>query len=258
MEIQNLKITIVQPDIVWENAAANRKKYEALLAGVAETDLIVFPEMFTTGFSMKPEKLGEKMTGPSLLWMQKMAREKNASLLGSLIIEENQQRFNRAVWVFPSGKVESYDKRHLFTMGQEPDHYSSGSAKTIVQYKGWKICPLICYDLRFPVWSRNTDDYDVLVYVANWPSSRHGVWKTLLLARAIENQCYCLGVNRTGTDGNGLNYLGNSALVFPKGTAHFLAEREEVESFNLSYTDLQNFRRKFPVLNDRDSFHLEK
>jgi len=254
MKMENLKISIVQADMVWENALANRRKYDDALADITESELIIFPEMFTTGFSMRPEMHYEPMNGPSVSWMQEVAQQKNAAVLGSLIVEENKQFFNRAVWVFPNGDLEIYDKRHLFTMGQEPEHYSPGRTKSIIHFKGWKICPLICYDLRFPVWARNTDDYDLLIYMANWPSSRHHVWKNLLVARAIENQCYCAGVNRCGTDGNGLNYRGNSALVSPKGMPHFLGEQEEIKSFDLSYSELHNFRMKFPVLNDRDSF----
>lgn len=252
--MENLRITIVQADILWENVAANCEKYEAALAEIDETDLIIFPEMFTTGFSMNAHLFAESIDDSSVLWMKKVAEQKNAAVLGSLIIEEKHRFFNRAVWVFPNGDLEIYDKRHLFTMGQETAHYSPGTTRTIINYKGWKICPLICYDLRFPVWARNTDEYDLLVYVANWPSSRRRAWENLLVARAIENQCYCVGVNRCGTDGNGVVYCGNSAFVEAKGHAQFLGNNEEIRSFELSYTDLHRFRKKFPVLNDRDRF----
>lgn len=254
--MQNLRVTIVQPDIIWENAEANLKKYEELLSSPDETDLIIFPEMFTTGFSMQPEKLKETMSGISVQWMKKLAKTTNASVVGSLIIEENEKMYNRAVWAFPDGKTEVYDKHHLYTMGEETKHYVAGTSKTIVEYKGWKICPLICYDLRFPVWVRNLEDYDLLIYMANWPSPRHHVWKNLLLARAIENQCYCAGVNRVGNDGSGLSYLGNSALVSPKGFADFLGEQEEIRTFELSMSELQHFRKVFPLLNDRDQFKI--
>ena len=254
--MDNLKITIVQPDIIWENAEANLKKYDQLLSASEETDVIIFPEMFTTGFSMQPEKLKETMDGTSVQWMKKLAQTRNTSVVGSLIIEENGKMYNRALWVFPDGRIEMYDKHHLYTMGEETKHYVAGTSKIIVEYKGWRICPLICYDLRFPVWARNVEDYDLLIYMANWPSPRHHVWKNLLVARAIENQCYGVGVNRTGNDGSGLNYLGNSACVSPKGFANFMGEQEEIRTFEISLPDLQHFRKAFPLLNDRDQFKI--
>ncbi|MBT3383964.1 MAG: amidohydrolase [Prolixibacteraceae bacterium] len=256
--MQNLKITIIQPDIIWENPKGNLEKYSQLIDNIENTDVIILPEMFTTGFSMHPENLKESMDGISVNWMKKVAANKNASVVGSLIIEENKQIFNRALWVFPNGKMEKYDKRHLYTMGQEHLHYSPGKDKLIVEFRGWKFCPLICYDLRFPVWSRNQENYDVLIYMANWPSPRHHVWKNLLVARAVENQSYCFGVNRTRTDGTGLKYLGDSALVSPKGKADFMGENESVRTFETSYSELHNFRKSFPLLEDRDEFQIEK
>ena len=214
--------------------------------------------MFTTGFSMQPEKLKEAMNGNSVKWMKKTASERNVALVGSLIIEENKQIYNRALWVFPDGRIEKYDKRHLYTMGQEHLHYSPGKDKLIVEFRGWKLCPLICYDLRFPVWSRNKENYDVLFYMANWPSPRHHVWKNLLVARAVENQSYCFGINRTGTDGTGLNYLGDSALVSPKGFVDFIGEKECIKTFEISYSELHTFRKSFPLLDDRDEYQIEK
>lgn len=254
--MRDLKITLIQPDIIWENPRANWDKYAQWIEQIEETDVIILPEMFTTGFSMKPEKLKETMDGESVNWMKKIAAEKDAAVLGSLIIEKNEQIFNRALWVFPDGKIQAYDKRHLYTMGQEHLHYSPGRKKTIIHFKGWKFCPLICYDLRFPVWARNTEDYDVLIYMASWPSARHHVWKNLLISRAIENQSYCFGVNRTGTDGTGLNYLGDSACVSPKGFAEFMGENESIKTFRISYAELHEFRKKFPLLNDRDNFNI--
>lgn len=254
--MENLKITIIQPDIIWENIQANIEKYSVMISEIEETDVIILPEMFTTGFSMQSDKLKELMTGNSVNWMKKIAAKKNAAVVGSLIIAENGKNFNRAIWVFPDGKTEKYDKRHLFTMGQEAEHYSPGNSKTIVEFRGWKFCPLVCYDLRFPVWSRNAENCDVLIYVANWPSPRHHVWKNLLISRAVENQSYCIGVNRTGTDGTGLNYLGDSALVSPKGFAEFMGEPESVKTFTINYSELHNFRKNFPLLEDRDEFQV--
>lgn len=254
--MQKLKITIIQPDIVWEDIQANLDKYTAMISGVRETDVIVLPEMFTTGFSMKIEELKEPMDGLGVSWLKQLAKEKQAAVVGSLIIEENEKVYNRAVWVLPDGNFSIYDKHHLYTMGQEAEHYTAGNTKTIVEYKGWKFCPLICYDLRFPVWARNAEDYDVLIYMANWPSPRHHVWKNLLVARAVENQCYCIGCNRTGSDGAGLNYLGDSAMVSPKGFTKFMGEQEGIQTFEISYGELDDFRKSFPLLNDRDQFKI--
>lgn len=254
--MQNLKITIIQPDIIWENIQANLDKYSAIIDEIVSTDVIILPEMFTTGFTMKPENLKERMDGISVQWMKKIANEKDASVVGSLIIEEDGKFYNRVIWVFPDGKTAYYDKRHLFTMGQEHLHYSSGNDKTIVEFKGWRFCPLICYDLRFPVWGRNTENYDILIYMANWPSPRHHHWKTLLTARAVENQSYCIGVNRTGNDGAGLKYSGDSCMVSPKGYAEFMGENESVQTFEFSYSELHEYRKSFPFLADRDAFRI--
>ena len=254
--MKNLKLTIIQPNIIWENPGANIEKYTEMVSDLESTDVIVFPEMFTTGFSMQPIILKEKMDGVTINWMKKIASKKNAAVTGSLIIEDGDKIFNRAVWVFPNGKIEKYDKHHLFTMGQEHLNYSGGNKKIVVEYKGWKICPLICYDLRFPVWARNAENYDILLYVANWPSPRHHHWKSLLIARAVENQSYCIGVNRTGNDGNGLNYTGDSCLVSPKGNAEFMGENECIKTFEISYSELHDYRKKFPFLTDRDDFNI--
>lgn len=254
--MENLKITILQPNIIWENPQANLEKYSVMLESIEETDVIMLPEMFSTGFSMQPEKLKESMDGQSVKWMQQVASDKNAAVVGSLIIEANAHVFNRAVWVFPDGQIETYDKRHLFGMGQEHLYYTPGKDKLIVEYKGWKFCPQICYDLRFPVFARNTEDYDVVFYMANWPSARHHVWKNLLISRAIENQAYCFGVNRVGTDGTGLKYLGDSSCVSPKGFAEFMGENEAVKTFGISYSELHDFRQNFPLLNDLDKFEI--
>jgi predicted amidohydrolase len=254
--MENLKVTIIQPDIIWEKPLENLANYANLIASAGNTDLVILPEMFTTGFSMESEKLKETMEGCSVRWMKATANEKNVVVIGSLIIEEKGEIFNRAVCTFPDGSVFSYDKRHLFAMGQEHLHYAAGRQKLIIEYKGWKICPLICYDLRFPVWSRNTENYDLLIYVANWPAARSHVWKSLLVARAIENQSYCVGVNRSGIDGYGISYLGASALIDAKGTATFLGEQPKIKTFEVDYNELHNFRKAFPVLNDRDKFSI--
>lgn len=254
--MKNLKITLIQPDILWENIQANLDRYSAMIAEIEQTDVIVLPEMFTTGFSMNPENLKETVEGKSVKWMKKMAVEKNAAVTGSLIIGEKGKIYNRILWVFPDGQFQSYDKRHLFTMGDEHKHYDKGYKKLIVEYKGWKFCPLVCYDLRFPVWSRNAENYDVLIYVANWPAARRHVWKNLLVARAIENQSYCVGVNRVGIDGNGVEYSGDSALISPKGKSFFIGKTESIQTFDLSLPELRNFRNKFPVLNDKDQFSI--
>lgn len=254
MEI--LRVTLIQSDIVWEQPAVNRENYNKLLKEVGQTDLIVFPEMFTTGFSMQPVRLKETMDGKTVQWMKRVALEKKAAVTGTLIIEEEGKYYNRCLWISPGGSIKHYDKRHLFTMAGEHQHYTAGQERFIIEHMGWRFCPLICYDLRFPVWSRNNENYDVLLYMTNWPAARHHVWKNLLVARAIENQSYCIGVNRVGTDGSGKNYRGDSALIDPKGFATFLGPAGKVETFKISYSELQHFRQVFPVLNDRDNFSL--
>lgn len=256
--MQPLKITLVQPDIIWEDAAANLQNYSNLLRDASQTGLIVLPEMFTTGFSMHPERLKEGMDGMSVHWMKQLAADKQAVVTGSLIIEDGGKVSNRLLWVYPDGTVAFYDKRHLFTMSGEHLHYTAGKNRLIAEHLGWRFCPLICYDLRFPVWSRNTGNYDVLLYVANWPAARHHVWKSLLIARAIENQAWCIGVNRVGMDGTGLRYAGDSAVVDPRGSATFLGEQEGIRTVEISYEELHAFRKRFPVLGDRDDFTLEE
>ncbi len=254
--METLKITLIQSDIEWEQPDANLENCNKLLSEVGETDLIVFPEMFSTGFSMHSEKLKERMDGKTVQWMKLIARKKNAAVTGTLIIEEEGKFLNRCLWIFPDGSIRHYDKHHLFTMSGEHFHYTPGYERIIVEYRGWRFCPLICYDLRFPVWSRNNNDYDVLLYLANWPAVRHHVWKCLLVARAIENQAYCVGLNRVGNDAEGNYYRGDSVIVDPKGCATFLGHTAKVETFKVSYSDLHRFREVFPVLNDRDRFNI--
>jgi len=254
-----LNIAVFQFNLVWENPVANRVKIDEWLQKANKNiDVVFLPEMFTTGFSMNASELAEPMEGETVLWMKKCSSEHQFALCGSLIIKENDQYFNRLLFVEPSGEVHFYNKRHLFTMGKEENYFQKGTQRLIVNYKGWRICPLICYDLRFPVWSRNLNEYDILVYSANWPQARTEVWNTLLKARAIENQCYVVGANRVGVDENTISYSGNSQLIDPKG--HILAEigdhHKGIVSAGFSYTELVKFRAAFPVLNDADQFSL--
>ena len=255
-----LNVAIFQLDMVWENAAANHAKIDQLLQKLSETtDVVFLPEMFTTGFSMKVFELAEPMNGATIEWMKQRCYEHQVALCGGLIIRENDQLFNRLVFVEPSGEIHFYNKRHLFTMGNEESHFQKGTERLIVKYKGWRICPLICYDLRFPVWSRNRSEYDLLVYSANWPQNRKEVWNTLLKARAIENQCYVVGVNRVGVDGQNIAYSGNSQIFDAKGNSLTGLNEEGgiIVSAETSYAELAEFRNSFPVLNDADSFYFD-
>lgn len=266
--MENLKITLVQAPLVWENPEANLRHLDSLLTRPAGTDVVMLPEMFTTGFTMKPEKNAEKHEGRGLQWMRQKAAELNAHITGSICTEENGHYYNRLYFAGPNGKYKSYDKRHLFRMGNEQNHYTPGKEKIIVDVKGWKIMPLVCYDLRFPVWSRNrwaqksdvpVAGYDVLLYVANWPEARSHAWKQLLIARAIENQCYVAGVNRIGADGNIIMHAGDSMVVNPLGEiiSHTQAHQENVETVVLDHEMLQELRKKFPVGLDTDAFDLK-
>jgi predicted amidohydrolase len=257
--MQDLRITLVQTALHWENATENRKHFDALLSEVkpGSTDLIVLPEMFSTGFSMQPDVLAETMDGPTVLWMLQKAAALNAVITGSIIIHEHGHYYNRLVWMRPDGTYATYDKRHLFSLAGEEKHYSAGKERLIVDLKGWGVCPLVCYDLRFPVWSRNRKDYDLLLYVANWPERRSYAWKQLLIARAIENQSYVAGVNRIGTDGNQTAHSGDSALIDPLGEVLFTKAHEPfTETFTLSHTHLTEVRDKFRFLDDGDDFVL--
>jgi omega-amidase len=255
----DLRVTIVQTALHWQDAEANKKMFSEKLAAVApETDLIVLPEMFTTGFSMQASGLAEQAEGPTLAWMKQEAARHQAVVTGSVIVQENGNYYNRLFWVRPDGSYEKYDKRHLFRMAKEHETYTSGAEKLVLELKGWKVCPLVCYDLRFPVWSRNTDNsYDLLVYVANWPKVRSYAWSTLLQARAIENLAYVVGVNRVGTDGNSHPYSGDSAIVHPKGYKLLeTTEAEGIHTLTLSKQELTDFREAFPAHLDADAFRL--
>ncbi|MFH2143999.1 MAG: amidohydrolase [Bacteroidota bacterium] len=258
-KIKNLKITIIQSDVAWENKALNIIHFGELVSDIqTETNLIILPEMFTTGFTMKPEKFSEELNGETVNWMKSIAKSKNTTVIGSIIISDNNEYYNRLLSVDFKGNCLFYDKRHLFRMGNEHNNYSNGSERLIVDINHWKICPLICYDLRFPVWSRNKGDYDILIYIANWPETRREIWITLLMARAIENQCYVVGVNRIGVDGNAISYSGDSIVVNPKGTiiSGTKPYKESVETIELSLDELTEFRQKFPVGLDADNFKI--
>ena len=253
-----LKVTLVQADLEWKNKNANLERISGMMEKVTDSDLFLLPEMFSTGFSMDADELAEEMAGPTVSWMKSKAASLQAVVAGSLVIACQGHFYNRLVWARPDGQVEWYDKHHLFTMGEEHLFYSPGNRRVTVEWKGWRIRLQVCYDLRFPVWSRNHDEYDLLIYLSNWPSARHAVWKTLLQARALENQCYCAGVNRIGTDGKGIAHSGDSALVTPRGEATWLGDGETSRTFVLNLAELHRFREKFPVLTDRDRFYVEE
>jgi predicted amidohydrolase len=260
--MQDLKVTLIQTPLHWQEKQANISMLEEKIwEREEETDLIVLPEMFNTGFSMEAEKMAEPMNLHTFKWMRQMASQKKAVVTGSYIVNENGKYFNRLIWMQPDGAYFTYDKRHLFRMANEDDHYSPGQKDLIVELKGWKIKPLVCYDLRFPVWCRNKSndqnelEYDLTLFVANWPAVRVNAWDTLLQARAIENVSYCLGVNRIGDDGNGIPHNGHSAIYGPKGNAlYFADDREEIKTVSLSGEELVRFREKFPAQLDADRF----
>lgn len=253
-----LKITFIQTNLHWENRDENLQLFSQKISSLQEqTDLIVLPEMFSTGFTMNNKALSEKMGGKTFEWMKRMAKEKNCVLTGSIIIEEDGKYFNRLIWMRTDGTFETYDKRHLFRYANEQDHYTAGDKKLIVELKGWKICPMICYDLRFPVWIRNrNNEYDILLFVANWPERRNHPWKTLLMARAMENQAYVIGVNRIGNDGNAIYHSGDSAAINFKGEiiSKTKPHEESVETITLSKTELEDWRKNFPAWMDADKF----
>ena len=255
-----LNIVGIQADLSWENPIENRAFFEEQINSLSEnTDLVVLPEMFTTGFTMNPEKVAEKMNGETISWMQKMASKKQVAITGSLVIEDDSKYYNRLVFVHPSGEIETYDKRHSFTLAGEDKVYNSGDKILIVTYKGWRICPLICYDLRFPVWARNTENYDLLIFMANWPVTRIKAWDTLLKARAIENMSYTIGINRTGKDANNYEYSGNSLLIDYLGEELATLPKNEVGILKATFvkSDQKKIREKLGFLNDKDSFKID-
>ena len=272
----SLTITIIQTNLVWENKKANLDMLAQKIKGIKEkTEVIILPEMFSTGFSMQPKQFAEKMDGETIQWMKKIASSKKIILTGSVIIKEDGKPassagryFNRLIWMLPNGEYGVYDKRHLFAYGDEHNHYSAGNKRLIAQVKGWKINLQVCYDLRFPVWSRQAPlstggegqgvrEYDLLVYVANWPERRSTAWKTLLQARAIENQCYVVGVNRVGDDGNKIYHSGDSMIIDPLGEILYQkANEEDVFTYALQKEKLNEVREKFPFWRDADSFDI--
>jgi len=256
----DLRITTIQTQLHWENPSANRNKFDTKLKSLAgQTDLVILPEMFTTGFSMKAATLSESMTGETIQWLANHARGLGAVVTGSLIIQENGKYYNRLIWMRPDASFEIYDKRHLFTMADEHLTYTAGTKRLITEWRGWRVCPLVCYDLRFPVWARNADEYDVLIYTANWPTMRAYAWRTLLHARAIENQVYTIGVNRVGKDGNDFPYSGDTMIIEPSGAEilYHKTEVEDVHTTTISYEHLQKVRKKLPFLADRDDFMVK-
>ncbi len=265
--MQTLNVALVQGDTRWHDAAANRAYYADLVhASAAGSDLVVLPETFLTGFTNHTVEQAVPQTGEDVAWLSALARETNAVLTGSLVIEEAGRYYNRMFWARPDGSLDSYDKRHLFRMANEHDHYDAGKQRLIVEINGWRVCPLVCYDLRFPAWSRNRADagaaggmdYDLLIYVANWPAPRRQAWRTLLRARAIENLSCCIGVNRVGTDGNGIDYAGDSGAFDARGeTLCELDEQAQVARVQLDPQPMLELREKFPAWMDADEISLK-
>jgi omega-amidase len=279
--MSTLTVSTIQPDLQWEDKAANLRRLEEKIDGINEhTELVVLPEMFSTGFSMQPESFAERMDGPTVGWMRYVAARKKIILTGSLIIEEEGNYFNRLVWMLPNGRYGCYDKRHRFAYAGENDHYTAGQKRLVASVKGWKVLLLVCYDLRFPVWSRQQPpesepgtphadlaseipakpnlEYDLIIYVANWPERRSHAWKTLLQARAIENQSYVIGVNRVGDDGNQIAHAGDSMIIDPLGeTLYHAASKEEVFTLTLDQQHLETIRQRFPFWRDADHFYIE-
>ncbi|MEL7220794.1 MAG: amidohydrolase [Bacteroidota bacterium] len=257
--MNTLKVRLIQADLLWENPVTNRQLLAVQIASrSAPVDVIILPEMFTTGFSMNAASYAEAPDGPTSQWMQAIAKEYQAAVTGSVIIKENDCFYNRLLWVEPDGSIQHYNKRHLFTLAGEEKVYTAGQQHLLVEYKGWRILPLVCYDLRFPVWSRNNCDYDLLLYVANFPEKRAHAWRTLLLARAIENQSYTIGLNRVGTDHHQIYYSGDSCLVDYAGRyQQILPPRPIVIDVELDKEKQQDFRKKLAFLPDQDQFQWQ-
>jgi predicted amidohydrolase len=255
-----LHVVGIQADLFWENPDKNIVYFEDTIQTLpTETNLVVLPEMFTTGFTMNATEVAETMNGKTVSWMKQIASKHQIAITGSLVIKDDNKYFNRLVFVHPSGKIETYNKRHSFTLAGEDKVYTSGKESIIIDFKGWKICPLICYDLRFPVWARNTQNYDILIYMANWPVARIKAWDTLLKARAIENMSYTIGVNRVGKDANDYAYPGNSLIVdsLGKELAHLPKNEVGLVKATLIKKEQNTVRNKLGFLNDKDSFSID-
>lgn len=260
--MSTLSVTVIQTPLFWEDKKANLQMLEKKIESVSNTEIIVLPEMFSTGFSMQPESLAETMDGDTMQWMKQIAAKRRVILTGSIIISENGHYYNRLIWMLPNGTFGFYDKRHLFSFAGEDKRYTPGNKRLIASVKGWKINPQVCYDLRFPVWARQSPhdepEYDLLIYVANWPQRRNLAWKTLLQARAIENQCYVVGVNRIGNDADSIYHSGDSMIIDPLG--NLLYHKEEIADIHTATLDkkvLEEIRQKFPFWKDGDHFLLE-
>ena len=254
--MQAINIAVVQTTLYWENIEANLPHFEEKIEKISDCDLVILPEMFSTGFSMKPEVFAQQSSKLTIPWLKKMSAQIDAAILGSFMHEENGKYYNALLFVQADGQMNWYFKRHLFTPGEESKHYTAGSERLVIDYKGWRICPLICYDLRFPVYSRNTENIDLMVYVANWPKPRNYAWQQLLKARAIENQVYVVACNRLGEDGNGVDHIGNSGIINYLGEEIGFGSDDKVFQFYLNKVSLDDYRVQFPVLSDRDSFTL--
>lgn len=266
--MSTLSVTTIQSDLFWEDKSANLDMFTRKIESLKEpVEVVILPEMFSTGFSMHPAKLAETMEGSTVDWMKKIAASKKIILTGSIIVEEGGSYYNRLLWVQPDGRLGYYDKRHLFAFAGEDQHYTGGNKRLIASVKGWKINLQVCYDLRFPVWARQsqlpygdglTPEYDVLIYVANWPEKRSLAWKTLLQARAIENQCYVIGVNRVGNDGNAIYHNGDSMIIDPLGSVlYHQAGEEDIFTCMLEKEKLEEVRQKFPFWKDADNFLID-
>jgi len=262
--MSSLTFTIIQTTLHWEQKGLNLQMLEEKINNIQQkTEVVILPEMFSTGFSMKPEQLAEEMNGETIEWMRRISAQKKIILTGSIMIVEEGNYYNRLIWMLPNSQFGFYDKKHLFAYADENKHYTSGNKRLIASVKGWKINLQVCYDLRFPVWSRQackedeTLEYDVLIYVANWPEKRSQIWKTLLQARAIENQCFCIGVNRVGNDGNDIYHSGDSMVINPLGEVlYHKAHDEDIFTVTLQKEDLENIRQKMPFWKDADSFKI--
>lgn len=254
-----LSISCIQTELTWENVDQNLKHFANKFDQIPDsTEMVILPEMFTTGFSMNSIELAESMNGKSFNWMKEQSKKFNKIIIGSVIIKENKNYYNRCITMFPNGEYYTYDKGHLFRMENEHEDFTKGESKTIFKHNAWRVCTLICYDLRFPVWSRNQNEYDLLIYIASWPESRREVWNTLLKARAIENQSYVIGVNRIGNDGEGITYSGDTVVINAKGQIVAKANdyKDEIITTELSLKELNKFREKFPVDLDADNFKI--